>query len=174
MGWTGMAGKTADGVKEALKVYDYGKGKTAVVIASAKVAGAVWMVREYHQDGKPTGERFIMVTLINSRNGEVCWKEISEDMGPYHFNCPLHFLDIVPEPKRDPNSTFDWRACVRAWHEKNNRVIQAGDKYEAVGCGCKTITVRGIVERKRFNIVGETDEGKTYRFRKDMLGKKIG
>ena len=39
------------------------------------------------------------------------YKPMSEDMGPYEYSCPMHFLEMVPDPKI--GFSTDWREKVR-------------------------------------------------------------
>jgi len=48
--------------------------------------------------------------------GSTGWghKDIEEFMHPYHYSCPLQFLEMAPE--KHP----EWRAKVRSWHARPN------------------------------------------------------
>jgi hypothetical protein len=44
------------------------------------------------RDGNP----FICVILVTIKDAEIYWKEITEDMGPNYYNCPVEFFKFVP------------------------------------------------------------------------------
>jgi hypothetical protein len=73
------------------------------------------------------GFRFIALYLLASEKGYGWgYKSMDESCGPYYFNCPLSYLDMVPEPPKTTSSDFDWRANVRKFHETNR--MAAGRK----------------------------------------------
>lgn len=60
---------------------------------------------------------FICLDLIaKERNGGWGYKGLSEDMGPYHYDCPLALLDKASEPVNE--TAKEWRIKVRAFHAK--------------------------------------------------------
>jgi hypothetical protein len=59
-------------------------------------------------------QRFIAVYLIERQGGDWGYKDMEESMGPYVYDCPLAFLDMVPEPVN--GYAKEWREKVRAYH----------------------------------------------------------
>lgn len=51
------------------------------------------------------------------------WKGISEEMGPYYYDCPLSFLDDAT-----PGNAAEWRQKVREYHaaKKLKTTLQTG------------------------------------------------
>lgn len=71
-------------------------------------------------DGTTWG--LVVLTKTNRRDPDgFCfgYKEMSEDMGPYHIDCPPRILDLLTPT----SSTFaqDWRARCRAQQERKAR-----------------------------------------------------
>ena len=57
----------------------------------------------YHHEGYTimqkadgTSKPFILVILIKINGGEIFYKEMTEDMGPNYYNCPIDFFKWVP------------------------------------------------------------------------------
>lgn len=75
------------------------------LIASRVIGNHIWQVIE-DKDGR----RLITLDLIaKQRGGGWGSKGLSEDMGPYYYDCPLTLLKIAGEPINE---------SVRAWREK--------------------------------------------------------
>ena len=84
---------------------------------SPGVLWAVWEVtispdKEY---------RWIACDLIECRDGQWGYKGMSENMGPYTYNCPLRFLEMVR--LESPNEfNLEWRKLVyEYWEEKHEK-----------------------------------------------------
>jgi hypothetical protein len=60
-------------------------------------------------------DTFIGCYLLADGIGESGYKPMDESMGPFHFSCPLAYLDMVPETNRE------WREHVRAYHAQNQQ-----------------------------------------------------
>lgn len=70
-----------------------------------------------------TKKKSIILFLLGKDRGNWGYKDITEIMGPWEYDCPLSFLDAVPEP--DTRSAKEWREKVRAYHdqEKSRRKV---------------------------------------------------
>lgn len=81
----------------------------------------LWTIMERFVDGKQT-DKFIVLFLLR-RFGQDDWgyKDIEESCGPMYYNCPVKWLDEVPEP--DSGYVAAWREEVRnaAKRPKNSR-----------------------------------------------------
>lgn len=56
------------------------------------------------------GKCFIMVIIIHITENEIYWKEITESMQPFYFDCPLVLFDIC---KSDNERADHWRLeCI--------------------------------------------------------------
>lgn len=65
------------------------------------------------------GRVFICLDLIaKERGGGWGYKGLSEDMGPYHYDCPLALLDKASEATTE--SAAAWRIKVREFHAKKS------------------------------------------------------
>lgn len=96
----------------------------------------LWAVQEYtYKDGPKTGQtvRFIALYLCRGRkNTRDGWgyKDMDESAGPYYFNCPISYLDMVPDPG---GYATEWRAKVREQHAKANQKLVEGQKIKLYG-----------------------------------------
>lgn len=104
----------------------------------------LWAVQEYTYpartyDDKPhpkAGEtvRFIALYLLRGSNGSRDgwgYKDMDESAGPYYYNCPLSYLDMVPEP--DAEFAKCWRIKVREYHAKATRQLTRGQQIKLYG-----------------------------------------
>lgn len=64
-----------------------------------------------------TKNKTIVLFLLGKDRGDWGYKDITEGMGPVEVDCPLSFLDFVPEPTDSPYAK-GWREKVRKYHEQ--------------------------------------------------------
>lgn len=132
-------------------------------LAHSTSGNELWSVWE--KKNKQTGivERYIVLDLLSYSRESFggCWghKDLDEAMGPYSYNVPQKFLDMVPE--RNP----DWRKQVQAHrdHKKNQAVkkrsVQINQKWKLVD-GCNPPVIRIVANSPK--IMGEY-LGRMYR-----------
>lgn len=53
------------------------------------------------------------------------YKDMDEGAGPYYYNCPLAYLDMVPDPG---GHATEWRKQVREYHAKANQKLVEGQR----------------------------------------------
>jgi len=86
------------------------------VLASTVRGSRHWYVARYTKDDKVV--TFIGLDLMESGGNEGWgYKDMDESVGPYYYDCPLRFLDMVAgsEPV---GYAEKWRESVREWHAK--------------------------------------------------------
>lgn len=105
MGWTSQHTTIAAVVEETTRRRTWTNADGAVVERATLarclrgftlyyVTEDVWTAR----DGSETRERWIGVTLVRrTRDGVVTWKNMQESMHPFSYDCPLAYLDMVPD-----------------------------------------------------------------------------
>ncbi len=116
MGWTTMAMPREGGRAFLDALYSWSDDhRRQTVIDSSVVSG-----REYYAAVETTtiatGERTVFAGValvqISRRQGEEFGnKGMSEDMGPYYYNCPLRILDRLT--KTDHEQALAWRTKCR-------------------------------------------------------------
>lgn len=148
MGWSyGYNNRCAKDVhREILDPAFWGDSLKVVRHAATSYGRHLWLVCE-----KPDGARFIALFLINGNDGGWGYKDMTEDMGPCYYDCPLAFLDMVPE------ANARWREKVRAHHAARARVYLPGDAVTVYG---KPYTVVSKVKR---SYLIRSPEGTVYR-----------
>jgi hypothetical protein len=107
MGWTCGA---LDGPfsSRAAIAFDLGDEFAARVIATARYGTVIYAaVRSADR-----AEVFGLVLLAERRDGVLCTKPVSEDMGPAEDRCPARILDLLSDPSND--HARDWRSRCRA------------------------------------------------------------
>lgn len=84
-------------------------------------AGTLWKVMQTKVFDMETNfliksDLWIGCDLLQWCNKDKCWgyKDLEETSGPNKVNCPLSYLEIVPEP--DHEFAKEWRIAVRAYH----------------------------------------------------------
>jgi hypothetical protein len=103
-----------DFVKEILQSFN----SDVLLLASSLRGNNLWVLLRHARSGQVV----IGLFLLSCYKG--CWGErsLSEDDGPFHYDCPLSFLDRAPEPSScpidghagEPRTT--WRDHVRRFH----------------------------------------------------------
>ncbi len=74
---------------------------------------SVWEVRTYQGTTHIPffDDRYILCCALSCYGGEWGYKDMTEDMGPYHYSCPVGYLDMVPLDRFDGDP--EWRVEVR-------------------------------------------------------------
>ena len=73
-------------------------GAYATVLAHRAIGNRLWFLAQTSA-GENAGRKWIGLTLIDCRNGEVAVKSMDETCGPCYYDCPLSFLVQADEPK---------------------------------------------------------------------------
>jgi hypothetical protein len=115
VGWTYLANSTRSNV-----ITEVLSDRHHETVDHAIVGNTVWAVKKIpdREDIPPEyrGKRFIACFLIRG-NGEPGfrwgYKDMDESSGPYYYDCPLRFLEAVPDPG---GYATKWREKVVAWH----------------------------------------------------------
>jgi hypothetical protein len=134
-------------------------GNVTVVMQRATAYGRhVWTLYE-----TKSGERFINLDLLagNARS-EWGYKDMSEDMGPCYYDCPLELLEAATEPVNEYARA--WREKVRAYHAARRQTFANGDR---VRIGEQTFRVLGPYKRS-WRVERESD-GHVYKARGDQM-----
>jgi hypothetical protein len=89
-------------------------GENLELLASTVRGNRHWYVARYRKEEKDI--TFIGLDLMQSGK-EDGWgyKDMDESVGPYYYDCPLKYLDMVGEPV---GNAAEWRAKVRERHQK--------------------------------------------------------
>lgn len=107
MGWYGFGHKTTVATLRDEVLSDIDAGKICTVIGKRQTAYGkrLWLALEH----RATGQKFIMLYLLNPSNGMI--KDIDESMGPCYYDCPTSLFELAPT--QDKNS-LDWRqTCIK-------------------------------------------------------------
>ena len=76
--------------------------------------------------------RYLMVVLTNRARGELTYKDMSESMGPYYFDCPKRLIDKASLLiQREYNDAIKWRAdcAIRMEANERRKAIKPGTKF---------------------------------------------
>lgn len=132
-----------------------------------KCLWTVWEVKKVFlaSNKPPVIHRFIGLDLL-SKDGTYGYKDMEESVHPYYYDCPLKYLDMVPEV-----ASQEWRDGVRAYHAKKNAKakIAVGDTVKLVNTTIPSVV---IVEKRGRQLIGSY-AGRIYRVPPRMIGEVI-
>lgn len=101
--------------------------KTGRYVAHKWVGSNFWVVEKSRHDGKP----YICLCLTAkhknvgySGQDGYGYKDMTEEMEPYYYDCPLSFLEKAPV------ACQDWRDKVVAFHENEKRYAEMKEKLQ--------------------------------------------
>ena len=94
---------------------------TDTVIAHCVRGICLWKVHERNTGGKV--RRYIGLDLIKNfgKDEGFGYKDMDESVQPYYYDCPLKYLDMVPEV-----SSQEWRDEVTKYHARRGIALKAG------------------------------------------------
>lgn len=104
LNWTKKADAIADVTKQLL-----GCGWSILGHAST-ASGAFWAVTS------DRGETFIYCACVEKHGHQILIKTMTEEAGPFMFDCPLRLLNMVPATTNQ--WAIDWRLAVREYHAR--------------------------------------------------------
>lgn len=135
MGWTEYAATEfkkgrVDRKAECDKLFNW-KSETATskVLKSTMVGSTYYAAIEYTKNGKT--EVYAMVCLTSVRERYLfAYKDMSEDMGPYKYDCPKSIIDLLTPT--DSEWANEWRQkCLAKKKELSLAKLPLGAKIEA-------------------------------------------
>ena len=156
MGWLFSCNRSHDKaalIEELRRPSRYGDKQR--LIKSTVVGNNHWYVAEI-VDGPDAGKRYIGLDKMQSGYPDHGWgyKDMCESMGPVEVNCPLGFLDLVPEPP-EPYGP-GWRERVRAYHaERNARRRNPPKAGDMVKYGGKVYKLVSSLGRRGWSVAPE-------------------
>jgi hypothetical protein len=159
MGWSITVGATRREIIKRRTRREENDSAVRECIANAVRGNNLWTVWEITR--KPGGdkERFIGLDLLGT-DGEGNWgyKDLEESTGPCEVNCPLSFLDLVPQAANE-----GWRERVRAYHARVGQKVAVGQTLRLVNASIPRVTVTSVRP-----LLG-TYMGRTYRVARRFL-----
>lgn len=159
MGWSYTHGKDKAGIIQELLT-----GFTRYApIAHSCVGNNLWIVHERNTDADPSlDHRVLSLCLLASSRDGWGYKDMSESMGPYESDCPLKFLDMVPDPGGYATA---FRERVRVFHaaktqkRKAMKALAVGQRVQMIpGCSVESLTLASLKP-----LIGYDETGKRYR-----------
>jgi hypothetical protein len=124
----------------------------------------LWIMRRRTDPDR--GEvRYILLCLLQAdrKNNGYGYKDMSEDMHPYYYDCPVTWLDDLTDPIND--GSREWREQVRTYHarEKAHKqqvaALKPGDEVTIYG---KAYVVEGSSFINRRLTVRQVENGLVY------------
>ena len=135
----------------------------------------LWTVWETTQTRVGASEPFIVrrwigLDLISKDSSGYGYKDMDESVHPYYYDCPLKFLDMVPEV-----ASQDWRDGVREFHAgkkaqgKKKAAIKVGDTLKLVN----TTIPEVVVVAKQGSKIQGAYQGRVYRITPRFIGEVV-
>lgn len=161
MGWTFTQGASrADIIRHVTKPWDTGTAEVKCLTKTA-LGNHLWAVFERTPKGEGGGEpeRFIALFLLGSDRGYGWgYKDITESMGPAQADCPLSYLDMVPQV-----ADASWREAVRAHHATRRQKFSPGETLRLAGASIPHVVVTSTKPLRG------TYGGQTYRVARKFI-----
>jgi len=149
MGWTSSLrwrGPREVRLAALRESYDAGTVVSSTPTSSGR---HVWVLAERD------GVRYIDLILIEGgHNAAWAYKTMSEASQPFYYDCPLALLAEAPE------TSPEWRAGVRAFHEAASRSYKAGDTVTVYG---KSYVVVDVMAGRVLSYLIRNSRGKVYK-----------
>lgn len=169
MGWLFTAGQTRAALIRRLTEPQHNETSSYRTLVHCAKGNVLWAVQEvvfkvakpHHDIGVPYS--FIGCYLLANHHG--CgwgYKDMEESMHPYHYHCPLSYLDMAPE------ACPDWRQKVREWHARASRPVAIGDIWSLVGSKVDVVVIQSARPLR-----GRDRSGVLYRIPRRFLGEKL-
>lgn len=155
------AGKK-DVISEVTRDFSYDNTQVRTIKKSIR-GNQLWTIREEITPTSTT--RIIMLYLLRKVQGSWGYKSMCEQNHPFYYNCPVSYLDEVPE------ACPEWRAKVRQHHQKSRQTLQENDVVQVVNAGISYMWLDKKVGR---NWRGFAENGVYYRLPTNMKGVKVG
>lgn len=143
----------------------------------------LWAVVDIEYPDHPEfNARFIALYLLSSGDADGWgYKDLEETMGPCEADCPLRFLDLVPEPDPEKHPyAKGWRDKVRAFHAGKRerasvtKTIKPGQRWMLVpGCNVEWVTIVGKAPQ-RGQWYANTPSGTNVRVMTKLLARQMG
>lgn len=174
MGWLFTAGQTKEQLIERCLTGRAAPGYFTP-IAHSLVGNHLWAAYQRKPDAPleydfghrqaPVPERIICLYLLEKSHDDDGWgyKAMDESSHPYYYDCPLKYLDMVPDPG---DSATEWRKGVRQFHDQKRdrknltKNIRAGMRLKLID-GCKPAYVTVLFTRPK--LIGEDDNRIRYK-----------
>ncbi len=116
-----------------------------------------------------TKKKTIVLFLLGRDRGDWGYKDITEGMGPVECDCPLSFLEAVPEPTDSPFAK-GWRERVRAYHEQEKsrrgalKALEIGKMVRLKDSNPSEFRITSLTP-----LQGTTSNGLTYKIPKTRI-----
>lgn len=129
--------------------------------------GTLWTVWERRAINKVSGDlvashRYIGCDLFQYDKSCSGWgyKDMCESSGPYVFNCPLSYLELVPCPG---GYATEWREGVREYHGPRVK-LHVGDTVRLRDCALDTVTIACLKPLR-----ARSPDGTLYKLRRKLI-----
>lgn len=159
MGWDSCSTwtKKEDVINDLLRQFSRSEWK---VHAKKSVKEGAWFVVE-----NTSGAKFIYLALINKHGSEYAVKTMTEHSGPYHFSCPVAFLNIADAPAPSETHAIKWRRKLLEATELKNRKLVPGMNIMLYG------NVYSVVAPNKNSFTVRCENGKLYKLTKKQMSE---
>lgn len=93
---------------------EFGKNPNRATIVKDSLVGTTYYAAIKQTK---TGEIWALIVLTQTDKEEFGYKDMSEDMHPYYYDCPIGILNLLSPTNN--KETLKWRNLCREKHSKN-------------------------------------------------------
>jgi hypothetical protein len=163
MGWTYPYGATrAQVIDELTREQENANGGVFRTLRKCFRGNTMYALHETGPEGQT--RKWIGIYLLQRSQGSWGYKDMSEDMHPYYYDCPVSYLDEADEPTSE--SAKEWRALVR--QEAEARAAKKPKVGEIWTYGTREVEIR-----KLRPLIARFPDQCVYRIRRSQLGNKV-
>lgn len=108
------------------------------------------------------GKNYIVLFLINGRNGQYGYKAIGEEAFPYYFNCPEKLLKLS---ECEIENAVNWRNACRKYRSdkaKAEKLVKESKHGDVINTDFGLVTYQYALKGKAFAALNK--DGKLFRY----------
>ncbi|ATA53135.1 hypothetical protein CKY39_07865 [Variovorax boronicumulans] len=141
-------------------------GVYSTVLAHRVIGNRLWFLAQT-RTGERAGRKWIGLTLIDCRKGEVAVKGMDESCGPCYYDCPMAFIAQADAPTG--SYAGPWREKVRAFHASRSARRMAIRPGVRVSYGAHVYVLQRCLGRRGWDVERESDK-QAFRMKSRQLG----
>lgn len=174
MGWWGKYIGSNPSMRE---IRSHIEADTSMTVTSIKFGYAICVVDEqavikhtHWQDAIEAGKNplnYIVVALWRVSEGQLMIKQVSEDMGPCHYDIPMKYINKECELMKGSKFATEWRQRVREYHANRKaqiKLMRSFTRGQTIYCYGEPYTF-SYVKNRNWCIATNQKNNRTYRLR---------
>lgn len=107
--------------------YEFGKQPNYATIVKDALVGTTYYAAMKCSE---TGEIWALIVRTSINNGEFGYKDMSEDMEPYYYDCPISILKLLSPTNNEMANQWRYKCRMRC-QQKRQQMKKAKELYTA-------------------------------------------